>query len=212
MGREFKFPIEYTKSKYTPIHSTTTEELKKYSEMQETILSRSREIFRILIQEHSAIHRETSTLAVLTPSTIAGKNSSTKNGPLCLIGVSTTSENSSSPTLTTFINSLINSNDKLIFIAYADPQTSHRKWKLLQVSFATSFNHNPAAINDGRFLVKFLVCHPNDKQYSAPSQRFWKEYHSVKGQHPSTSTYDLIIPSPNTAAYCEQKNIRAYSQ
>jgi hypothetical protein len=57
VGREFKLPIEYTKSKYTPIH-TSTIELQKYSEMQEIILSQSREIFRILIQKHRAMHRK----------------------------------------------------------------------------------------------------------------------------------------------------------
>jgi hypothetical protein len=99
-----------------------------------------------------------------------------------------------------------------MFITYQDPRTSHREWQLVEVNFAASLNHNPAAIDDGHFLVEFLGCHPDDKQYSAPNQRYWKEYHSIEGRHPSISTYDLIKPSPNTDADCEQKNIRAYSQ
>jgi hypothetical protein len=57
VGREFKFPIEYTSSPHVNLNfdpaATTT-----FAEVQETVLRQSREIFKILIHEHRAWHRE----------------------------------------------------------------------------------------------------------------------------------------------------------
>jgi hypothetical protein len=57
VGREFKFPIEYTTSPHVNLNfdpaATTT-----FDEVQETVLRQSRETFKILIHEHRAWHRE----------------------------------------------------------------------------------------------------------------------------------------------------------
>jgi hypothetical protein len=57
VGREFHFPIEYTSSVHRNLSfdpsATTT-----FAKIQEIALSQSREIFRILIHEHRAWHRE----------------------------------------------------------------------------------------------------------------------------------------------------------
>jgi hypothetical protein len=56
-GREFRFPIEYEMNPVINLHPTT-ESIERYSETQQRLLSRSREVFRILLSEHSAMHRE----------------------------------------------------------------------------------------------------------------------------------------------------------
>jgi hypothetical protein len=57
VSRGFKFPIEYSASPHINLNfdpaATTT-----FAEVQDTVLRQSREIFRILIHEHRAWHRE----------------------------------------------------------------------------------------------------------------------------------------------------------
>ena len=57
VGREFKFPIEYAHQSHTNLSfdSTTTE---TFADIQLKVLSQSREIFRVLIHQHRAMHRE----------------------------------------------------------------------------------------------------------------------------------------------------------
>jgi hypothetical protein len=56
-GQEFRFPIEYTPSKAVNLNPAT-HSVKNFAKTQEKILSKSREIFKILIHEHRAMHRE----------------------------------------------------------------------------------------------------------------------------------------------------------
>jgi hypothetical protein len=56
-GREFRFPIEYTPSKNINL-TPSTQSIENYARTQELLLSKSREIFKILIHEHRAMHRE----------------------------------------------------------------------------------------------------------------------------------------------------------
>jgi hypothetical protein len=57
VGWEFKFPIEYTANPHVnlPFESSSTI---SFAQVQQTVLSQSREIFHILIHKHRAWHRE----------------------------------------------------------------------------------------------------------------------------------------------------------
>jgi hypothetical protein len=110
------------------------------------------------------------------------------------------------------ISKIIQSSDKLFFIVYTDPHSSLREWKLVRLDFIKSISMNPDAITDGKFLVEYLIQHPDDAQFSAPNQRFWTEYHKTKGRFVVNHNYHLIKPISESPAYREQKNIVAYSQ
>ena len=56
-GREFRFPIEYTPSRSINLNPST-QSVENFAQNQERLLSKSREIFKILIHEHRAMHRE----------------------------------------------------------------------------------------------------------------------------------------------------------
>jgi hypothetical protein len=116
------------------------------------------------------------------------------------------------PSLSTIISKIIQSADKLFFIIYTDPHSSLREWKLVRIDFIKSISANPDAITDGKFFVEYLIQHPDDAQFSAPNQRFWTEYHKQKGRFVVNHNYHLIKPTAESTAYCEQKNIVAYSQ
>ena len=116
------------------------------------------------------------------------------------------------PHLSSIISDMIQSNDKLFFIVYTDPHTSYREWKLVRVDLVKSISANPDAITDGKFLVEYLIQHPDNAQFSAPNQRFWTEYHKTQGRFVVNHDYHLIKPIAESPAYRQQKNIVAYSQ
>jgi hypothetical protein len=107
---------------------------------------------------------------------------------------------------------LIQSKDRLFFISYSSPYSDHVEWKLIQIDFEYTLNHNPNAMQDGRMFVKFLICHPDDRQFNAPNQRFWPEYHELQGRFAVNHTYHLVKPSPNVSQYIRQKNLVNFSQ
>jgi hypothetical protein len=115
-------------------------------------------------------------------------------------------------TLSTIISKIIQSHDKLFFIVYTDPHSSYREWKLVRLDFIKSLSLNPDAITDGKFMVEYLIQHPDDAQFSAPNQRYWTEYHKTQGRFVVNHDYHLIKPISESPAYREQKNIVAYSQ
>ena len=116
------------------------------------------------------------------------------------------------PALSSIISNIIQSADKLFFIVYTDPHSSYREWKLIRIDFIKSISSNPNAIHDGKFLAEYLIQHPDDAQFSAPNQRFWTEYHKKQGRFVVNNDYHLIKPISESPAYCEQKNLVAYSQ
>ena len=56
-GREFRFPIEHANQQHANSQSSS-ESAEKHANIQRDVLSKSREIFKILIQEQRAMHRE----------------------------------------------------------------------------------------------------------------------------------------------------------
>jgi hypothetical protein len=114
--------------------------------------------------------------------------------------------------LNSIITRVIQSADKLFFIAHRDPHTSYREWKLVQIDLLRTLNINPIALQNGNFLVRYLICHPDDRNFSAPNQRHWTEYHKSTGQYVVNTNFHLVRPSSHSATYCEQKQLVSYDQ
>jgi hypothetical protein len=145
-------------------------------------------------------------------------------GPLCLLNIPPTVQTTTiDPSLLdkpvpivfnrqSTLLKLIQSKDKLFFTSYSSPYSDHVEWKLIQVDFQYTLNHNPNALQDGKIFVNFLICHPDDQQFNAPNQRFWPEYHELQGRFAVNHTYHLVKPSPNISQYIRQKNLVHFSQ
>jgi hypothetical protein len=127
-------------------------------------------------------------------------------GPLCLVNQPITSpqqlnvsnEEAPAPTFdiqSTLIN-LIRSDDKILAITYTTPYTSHIEWKLVQVDIDFTLNHHPSALQDGKLFVNFLIGHPSDRQFNAPNQRLWPEYHERQGVGLTLPLQSLLRRSP----------------
>jgi hypothetical protein len=76
------------------------------------------------------------------------------------------------PPLSHILSKIIQSTNKLFFIVHTNPHSSYQEWKLVRIDFIKSTSSNPDAITNGKFLVKCLMQHPDDAQFSAPNQRF----------------------------------------
>ena len=76
------------------------------------------------------------------------------------------------PSVPDLTASIINSKDRLFFIAWNYSGTSLQEWHLVQVAFTGSTKLCPLCLQDGKFLVDF--------------QHFWLQYHN---QH------DILHPS-----------------
>jgi hypothetical protein len=160
---------------------------------------------------------------VLQPS-VSINTEDALTGPLCLLNIPPTVQtNPINPFLQeqpeqqpfnkqSTLLKLIQSKDKLFFTSYSSPYSDHIEWKLIQVDFEYTLNNNPNAMQDGRMFVNFLICHPNDRQFNAPNQRFWPEYHELQGRFAVNSMYHLVKPSPNVSQYIRQKNLVNFSQ
>ena len=57
VGREYHFPIDF-QSRSHITHNLLESEVKSYAQNLTTLLVKSREIYKILIEEHRAMHRE----------------------------------------------------------------------------------------------------------------------------------------------------------
>jgi hypothetical protein len=160
---------------------------------------------------------------VLQPSASINTENA-RAGPLCLLNIPPPVQNNTiDPSIEeqsqippfdrqSTLLKLIQSKDKLFFASYSSPYSEHVEWKLIQVDFEYTLNHNPNALQDGKIFVNFLICHPDDRQYNAPNQRFWPEYHELQGRFAVNHTYHLVKPSPNVSQYIRQKNLVHFSQ
>jgi hypothetical protein len=57
LGREFEFPIDFTTRQHLTF-STDTANIQSYAETMLELLEKNREVFKVLIHEHRAYHRE----------------------------------------------------------------------------------------------------------------------------------------------------------
>ena len=115
-----------------------------------------------------------------------------------------------SKSLSKLITEVIKSEDKLFFIS--NLSDTRREWNLVQVDFEQTMEQNPNVFTDGKFLVKFLIAHPDDEHYTPVNKRFWTEYHSRQGNYQLHQKFHLIRPSENTTKYCFDKGLLPYTK
>ena len=98
---------------------------------------------------------------------------------------------------------IINSVDRLFFVAHSTGANDSREWRLVRIAFSDSMSLYPSCMLDGRFLFEFYICHPSDWCYNAVNQCYWIQYH---GQNDilcpdlSSETH-LIRPSETSVDY-----------
>jgi len=63
----------------------------------------------------------------------------------------------SPPSMTTLGAAIVDSDDKLFFLAHRIPGSNVKEWCLVRVALSATFAHHPGALQDGRFLVDFYV-------------------------------------------------------
>jgi len=104
--------------------------------------------------------------------------------------------------------------DRLFFISHTVPGSDVAEWSLVQVDLALSMREHPDCVHDGRFLVNFYTCHPDDKFYNARNQRYWLEYHPKLCEpdpHRQRSTH-LIRPSSQSPSYATAEGLLPFRQ
>ena len=88
------------------------------------------------------------------------------------------------------------------------------EWSLVRVALAESLSLHPNALQDGKFLVDFYICHPGDIYYNAVNQRYWLEYHPIlddnRPNHQATA--HLIRPSAQSESYAVAEGLRPFHQ
>ena len=67
---------------------------------------------------------------------------------------------------------LLQSRDRLSFIAHCIPGITVREWQLVQVAYADFVLMQSDCLTSGRFLVDFFILHPDNCRYNAANQRY----------------------------------------
>ncbi len=111
------------------------------------------------------------------------------------------------PTITSLSPRIINSADKLFFIAHKLGTSSIREWRLIRVAFSSTMLLYPSALQDGRFLVEFYVAHPNDVRFNAINQRFWLQYRNHAAPTFGSIDAHLITPSDTSEDRASCQNL-----
>eukprot|EP01082_Thalassiosira_pseudonana_P008343 g7453.t1 g7453 contig24:661092-664348(-) len=105
------------------------------------------------------------------------------------------------------------STDKLFFIAYTLPNTYRCEWYLTRVAFADSIALHPQCLEDGKYLMDFFICHPNDMCDHPLNQRFWLEYHNhndVARLH--SGEYHVLRPDKDADNYALENGLQPFRQ
>ena len=118
------------------------------------------------------------------------------------------------PSLGTLTAGILRSPHKLFFISHRIPGSSVSEWSLVSVAMEETMSLNPNALQDGKFLVDFYICHPADAYYNATNQRYWLEYHpTLQNNNPEhRSTAHLLRPSSASPAYAISEGLRPFRQ
>ncbi len=113
------------------------------------------------------------------------------------------------PPISSLVESIIKSPDKLFFIAHSYNHPTTCEWCLIHVAFEDSTTLSPSCLQDGRFLVEFFTLHHNYIRYNATNQRFWLQYHNsgnIATPTPYTATH-LIRPSNMSEAHVKHHGL-----
>ena len=98
----------------------------------------------------------------------------------------------------------------LFIIKYPVDGLAWREWRLAQIELTNTLKLNPQALVNARLLVIFYVAHPDDENYSASNQCFWKEYHRDDGQYDLSQKFNLAKPALNKTVYYQHNLLKPY--
>jgi hypothetical protein len=110
------------------------------------------------------------------------------------------------------IQSIIASDDKLFFISYKISNQVRREWKLVQLDFSQSMLKSPSCLQDGKFIMNFLIQHPKDSDIPVQYQRFWIEYHKVLSPKKLHTQYHIIQPSDISSKIATKQDLTPYRE
>ena len=110
--------------------------------------------------------------------------------------------------LSILVPNIIASSDRLFFISHAYDGQRRKEWKIVKLDLKATMEMNPQALTNGKFLVNFLVRHPNDRSYRATQQRYWPSYHDRHiPMEEHSSSIKFIRPAPEAAAFAKHNNL-----
>jgi hypothetical protein len=116
------------------------------------------------------------------------------------------------PPFSSFIQSIISSEDKLFFIAYNIPNQSRKEWKIVQLDFDQSMRQYPNCLQDGKFIMNFLIRHPKDNTLPIHHARFWIEYHKILSPKRLHTQFHIIQPSDISHKLASKQNLTPYRE
>ena len=118
------------------------------------------------------------------------------------------------PSVADLVAAIVNSSDKLFFIAWTVPGTVSVEWRLIRIAFQDSVRLCPSCLQDGRFLVDFYVQHTDDSRFNAINQRFWLQYHQRNDILLPSAPLEchLIRPSSTSESYAAQHDLVPFRQ
>ena len=145
-------------------------------------------------------------------ATISGTDNTTYSSPASITANNTASINSSIPQFSSLIQQIIKSDDKLFFISYKKPNEQRREWKLVQLDFKQSMLKSPQCLQDGIFIMNFMIQHPKDDKVSYPAKRFWLEYHKMLNPKKLHTNYIIMQPSDKSPKEAEAQDLVPYRE
>jgi hypothetical protein len=117
------------------------------------------------------------------------------------------------PSAATLASNLVSSKCKLFFISWSAPACNRREWHLVRVNLSSSIAYNPECLSNGKFLVEFFICHPNDTSLHPRNQRWWLEYHSASSvARLHSGDYHILRPDSRADAYAKERHLHPFAQ
>ena len=107
------------------------------------------------------------------------------------------------PSIHLLTAAIINSVDRLFFVAHSIGANNSHEWRLVRIALGDSMLLYSSCMLDGRFLFEFYICHPSDWRYNAVNQCYWIQYHGqndIVCPNLSSETH-LIRPSDTLVDY-----------
>jgi hypothetical protein len=99
--------------------------------------------------------------------------------------------------------SIIKSADRMFLVA-DDANPNFLEWRLVHVTLEDSMSLHPSCLQDGHFLVNFVIAHTDGVQFKRINKKFWLQYHSKGGTTSQSKTY-LIRPSTTSEDYARKE-------
>ena len=104
------------------------------------------------------------------------------------------------PPIAQLSTSIVQSSDRLFFVAWRQPCSDRREWHLVSINLESSMALNPRCLHDGRFLADFYIRHPHDSHQHPTNQRWWLEYHPASTPaRLHHGDYHIIRPDKNAS-------------